>query len=1060
MTAHDESQVAIVRENPAEPENALSDGVETASVHLAARLLEASQSQISHAEKSNAAQLDRMMHDAAGKAFTFAMVDEVFRSHRPEVQASSWRAMLDDYGVPQFFSAIDRGLLRLAARVSRFAPAFVMPLIEKRMRADSARVILNGDSDRLRKHVQRRSQEGFRLNLNHLGEAVLGEQEANRRLEAVLQLIAQPHVNYVSVKISAIFSQINLLAWGNTLEQIKQRLRLLYRAAAHSDCFVNLDMEEYRDLELTLAAFCQVLDEKEFRSLAAGIVLQAYLPDSWDAQQRLVAWSRERVSAGSPPVKLRLVKGANLAMESVEAELHGWNAAPYASKAETDANFRRMLEFGCQQENASVVRLGVASHNLFDVALALVLRDDRQTRDLVEIEMLEGMANQQARVVRDTAGGLLLYAPTVQDQDFLSAMSYLVRRLDENTAPENFLHDLFGLTPGSRKWSQQQQWFLDGWRNRHEVSSESRRSQPHPVRQDDGFQNEPDSDWTQPRIRAALDTAIAGYQRPELPQVPDVDEVHGRAAAAASEWRNTTIAERAEILERAATIMSQGRMETLACLRAEGKKTVAEADAEVSEAVDFANYYARSFRIPDGIAATPLGVVVVTPPWNFPYAIPCGGVLAALMAGNAVVLKPAPEVKHIAWRLVRQLWEAGVPDNVLQFVPCDDGPDGKALLTDSRVDAIVLTGAWQTARMFQQWRPDISLFAETSGKNAMLITARSDREQAVRDLVRSAFFHSGQKCSAASLAIIEAEVYDDPVFQRQLVDAAKSLAVGPATDPVSVITPVIQTPTEVLMRGLTQLDDGEAWLLQPAQPTDDTCLWTPGIRMHVQPGSWFHQNECFGPVLGLMRAPDLEQGIAWQNDTCYGLTAGLQSLDFHEQQIWTDRVQAGNLYINRPITGAIVQRQPFGGWKRSSIGPGAKAGGPNYVSLFSRMTDAAQAESDDECLRVARNSYATAWQDHFSQLHDPSALRCESNVFRYRPCRGVLLRLAEARDADIQRAELAARTCGVHLEISLREQESDEAFANRLSAAAGEFEFLRTVDTPARVSRDASAAGH
>jgi RHH-type proline utilization regulon transcriptional repressor/proline dehydrogenase/delta 1-pyrroline-5-carboxylate dehydrogenase len=279
-------------------------------------------------KKAMRAQLDRMMHDAAGKAFTFAMVDEVFRSHRPEVQASSWRAMLDDYGVPQFFSAIDRGLLRLAARVSRFAPAFVMPLIEKRMRADSARVILNGDSDRLRKHVQRRSQEGFRLNLNHLGEAVLGEQEANRRLEAVLQLIAQPHVNYVSVKISAIFSQINLLAWGNTLEQIKQRLRLLYRAAAHSDCFVNLDMEEYRDLELTLAAFCQVLDEKEFRSLAAGIVLQAYLPDSWDAQQRLVAWSRERVSAGSPPVKLRLVKGANLAMESVEAELHGWNAAP------------------------------------------------------------------------------------------------------------------------------------------------------------------------------------------------------------------------------------------------------------------------------------------------------------------------------------------------------------------------------------------------------------------------------------------------------------------------------------------------------------------------------------------------------------------------------------------------------------------------------------------------------------------------------------------------------------------------------------------------------------
>ncbi len=220
------------------------------------------------------------------------------------------------------------------------------------------------------------------MNLNHLGEAVLGEEEAARRLQTVLNHLKKPEVNYISVKISAIFSQINLLAWDDTLTQIKARLRLLYRAALPDNKFVNLDMEEYRDLALTLAAFRGVLDEEEFQNLSAGVVLQAYLPDSWSAQQELVSWAKKRVEQGGAPIKIRIVKGANLAMEKVEAEMHGWNAAPYSTKAETDANFRRMLEFACHPENAKAARVGVASHNLFDVALGLVLREKFGTREL------------------------------------------------------------------------------------------------------------------------------------------------------------------------------------------------------------------------------------------------------------------------------------------------------------------------------------------------------------------------------------------------------------------------------------------------------------------------------------------------------------------------------------------------------------------------------------------------------------------------------------------------------------------------------------------------------
>jgi RHH-type proline utilization regulon transcriptional repressor/proline dehydrogenase/delta 1-pyrroline-5-carboxylate dehydrogenase len=447
---------------------------------------------------------------------------------------------------------------------------------------------------------------------------------------------------------------------------------------------------------------------------------------------------------------------------------------------------------------------------------------------------------------------------------------------------------------------------------------------------------------------------------------------------------------------------------------------------------------------------TALGVVAIAPPWNFPYAIPCGGVLAALMAGNAVLLKPASETKATAWRLARQLWEAGIPRQVLGFFPVVKEGAGRALITDRRVAAVVLTGACQTARLFLDWRPSLRLFAETSGKNSIILSAQADRDLAVKDLVKSAFSHAGQKCSAASLAILEAEVYDDPAFRAQLLDAAASLPVGPATDPASVVTPLMRPPGEALRRALTTLDAGEEWLLRPRQVGDDPCLWSPGVKLGVRRGSWLHRTECFGPVLGLIRAENLDDAIAIQNDGDFGLTAGLHSLDEEEIARWRDRVAAGNTYVNRAITGAIVQRQPFGGWKHSSFGPGAKAGGPNYVAQFARFEETG----------AGADSYDRWWREYFSRPQDLSALRCEANVFRYVPCRGVILRLEEGDERIVALAQKAAQTCGTRLHLSLGGRESEESLAARLPALAAEAEFLRTVKPPSdALLRAAYAAG-
>lgn len=974
------------------------------------------------------------MDDAPGKAFTFAMVDEVFRSHEPRLAAQRWRGLLAKFGVPSYLPFLDRALLCLGAAASYFVPGLVMKAVAARLRSDSARVILPGEQAPLHKYIANRTGEGFRINLNHLGEAVLGEEEAAHRMQAVLGHLADPAVKYISIKISAIYSQINLIAWDDTLAQIKTRLRELYRAAAVGKKFVNLDMEEYRDLALTIAAFREVLDEPEFHQFTAGIVLQAYLPDSWTAQRELTEWAKARVAAKRAPIKIRLVKGANLAMEKVEAEMHGWHPAAYGSKAETDANFRRMMDYGCQPENAAAARLGVASHNLFDVALAITLREENGVRPWVEIEMLEGMANHQSRAVRDAVGGLLLYAPAVQQADFLSAMAYLVRRLDENTAPENFLRDMFAMQPGSPEWAHQCARFENGWRNRLSVSANSRRTTPAVQPTSFGeFYNEPDSDWTQ----IELPSTVHSWKPATLPEFPSVDVLLNNAKVAQPAWEALGAEARATILNRVAEVMSAQRFETIGCMRAESSKAIIEADVEISEAIDFARYYARTYHAPEGTTAKAVGVVAVVAPWNFPYAIPAGGVLAALMAGNSVVLKPARATTQVAYLLAKQLWEAGVPRNVLQFFPCDD-VTGREFISDPRVDSVVLTGSYETARKFQSWRPSLPLLAETSGKNALVVTGQADRELAIKDLVRSAFGHAGQKCSAASLAILEAEVYDDPMFRRQLRDAAASLSVGPSSDLKSVVTPLVIDSTSKLHRALTTLEPGEEWLLEPRQIGDDPRLWSPGIRLGVQPGSWFHRTECFGPVLGLMRTESLAQAVEWQNGTDYGLTAGIHSLDTAEIAYWKENVHAGNLYVNRPTTGAIVQRQPFGGWKKSCIGPGAKAGGPNYVMNFCHVSDTSQAEPD----------YQAAWENHFSIGHDPSGLRAESNVFRYRPSRGVILRLESRDSATIARAELASRITGAPLSISVRTEESDAEFIAKLPEFAKSAEFLRTTATP------------
>ena len=395
--------------------------------------------------------------------------------------------------------------------------------------------------------------------------------------------------------------------------------------------------------------------------------------------------------------------------------------------------------------------------------------------------------------------------------------------------------------------------------------------------------------------------------------------------------------------------------------------------------------------------------------------------LAALAAGNGVIFKPAPEARRCGSLIHEAILAAGIPPGLVSFVAAEDDAAGRRSVEVG--DAVILTGSSETADLFRSWDLTLPVFAETSGKNAFVITPRADVDLAVQDLVRSAFGHAGQKCSAASMAILVGALADSPRFVRQLVDAVETLEVRLPNDLQANVGPLIGPPNERLERALNQLEPGESWLVEPQLLDEDHQLWRPGVRTGVQPGSWFHRTECFGPVLGLMQAETLDHAIELQNGSEFGLTGGIHSLDPGEVTRWIDAVEVGNAYVNRPITGAIVQRQPFGGWKRSTVGPGAKAGGPNYVAQFGTWHPTTATPDDFEAV----------WANHFTVEHDPTGLTCEANLFRYRALDRIVLRHGPETDpADLELARRAAAVAGVSVIESDAEHEGDEALASRL----------------------------
>lgn len=880
------------------------------------------------------------------------------------------------------------------AGLGRLATKVAAGQIARNLEGMARNFIAGADADSALTALADLRKQGQAFTVDLLGEATVSEAEADTYaakygalLEGLTARTASwpanprldrddrgpiPRVN-VSVKVSAMYSQLDAAAFEASLEPAAARLVPLFLAAKRHGAFLNLDMEQYALKDLTLALFKRVLEDPRLEGFDdAGVVIQAYLRDAEQDLRELARWANKKKRR----VTVRLVKGAYWDYETVHAETEGWPSPVWLDKADSDACFETCADL--MLGNHKVLRSAIGSHNVRSLAHAIASADRyRVPQDGYEIQALYGMAEPIKAACVERGHRVRVYAPI---GELIPGMAYLVRRLLENTSNEGWLRA----------------GFADG-RSMDALLAAPRavgrgpmlREIPPPltpVASPPPFVNEPLRDFGDRACREAFASAVEkvskGLGRALTPLVdgrpieggrvlPSVDPADGetrvgavhlatvadadRAVASAREafpgWRDRPARDRAAVIFGLAAKLRRERDALSALMVREVGKPWREADAGVAEAIDFCEYYGREAlrmaeprlmqRLPgelNHLSYQARGVAVVISPWNFPLAICTGMTAAALVTGNTVVVKPAEQSMVIAERMVRLAHEAGVPTSALHFLPGVGEDVGAHLVRHPDVATIAFTGSravglgiYREAGITHPGQPSVKrVVCEMGGKNAIVVDNDADLDEAVQGVVHSAFGFAGQKCSACSRAIVVADHYD--TFVERVAEATGSLRVGDPVDPATRVGPVIDAESQARLAAAIAAGRRSARLVVGGETRGPGYFVEPTVFADVDPSDPLATDELFGPVLAVMRADDFDHGIELAMSSEYALTGGIYSRSPANIAKARERFRVGNLYINRSITGAIVGRQPFGGFLMS--GGGTKAGGPDYLLNF------------------------------------------------------------------------------------------------------------------------------
>ena len=835
------------------------------------------------------------------------------------------------------------------------------------------------------KTIERLRKEKMAFTIDLLGEAVITESEAQSYLNRYLELMstlsqqsqkwqtvaqideadgkALPKVQ-VSVKLTAFYSQFDALDPQGSQARVSDRIRTVLRHAKEVGSAIHFDMEQYEYKDLTLAILKEILTEEEFCDRTdIGVTLQGYLRDSYDDLQNLIAWAKDRGN----PITVRLVKGAYWDQETINSLQNDWPQPVFNDKEATDANFERMTQL--LLENHEYLYAAIGSHNVRSQARAIAIAETLNIPQRgFEMQVLYGMGDKLAAVLAKRGHRVRIYCPY---GELLPGMGYLIRRLLENTANSSFLRQSMEERPveellaapsldadkGAARDAAEKSVFPNA-ANTDYADAQLRETAQQTLKQVQGELGKTYLPFIDGEYVSTTQTVNSvNPSNPEevigtlgLIDIELADRAIQAAKTAFSGWRRTPASERSTILRNAAEIMERRRNELVAWMLLEVGKPMRECDGEVSEAIDFCRYYANEMERLAGernydLAGEnnryhyqPRGITLVISPWNFPFAIPTGMTVASLVAGNPTLIKPAAVSSVIAAKLAEILIEAGIPKGVFQFVPGKGSTVGTHMVKHPDINTIVFTGSqevgcqiFRDAAILQPGQKHLKrVIAEMGGKNGVIVDESADLDQAVAGVVQSAFSYSGQKCSACSRAIVIESVYD--TFVERLVEAVRSLNVGDAAKPSTQVGPVIDATAQQRIREYIAKGKAESTVAIEMPSPEPGYFVGPVVFTDVKPDDTIAQEEIFGPVLAVIKVKDFDEALEVANGTNYALTGGLYSRTPSHIDRAMDEFEVGNLYINRGITGAIVSRQPFGGFKLSGVG--SKAGGPDYVLQF------------------------------------------------------------------------------------------------------------------------------
>lgn len=810
-------------------------------------------------------------------------------------------------------------------------------------------------------------QMGAAATVDAVGEAVLTESEAGLYVARYLNLLrwqeaAGVHPPHISLKLTALTPRFDPLDADGSERRVLTRLEPLLAEARRLHAAVTIDMEHYEIKPLILRIFLSIAEAWPSADWQPGIALQAYLPETARDIAELARWAR----AKRRRIVVRLVKGAYWDTEVATARQRRWPVPVYLAKAETDAQYERLTRM--LFEARDVIHPAVASHNLRSLAHAIAAaRACGIRREEWEIQMLHGMAEPLARAVAACGPQLRVYVPT---GDLVAGMAYLIRRLLENTAGTSILRQTYAE-------GQDVAVLLAA-----PAAPESAAREPSAP----AFVNTPPTDFSREaerhhfrqaleRVRAqtgrSYRLAIPGMRetaleeqasinpaRPaetlgqiELATTAHAEQAIANAVKAFPAWRDTPAAQRAERLLRAAGILLERRAEFAAWQVLEQAKNWREADADVAEAIDHLRYYAAAMVQLDGWRETrsfpgeinltrfePRGVAAIIAPWNFPLAILAGMTGAALAAGNCAIMKPAASAMIVAHLFHAVLLEAGVPPEVCQLLPGPGAAIGDHLVRHPQVDIIAFTGSRevglailaQASRLAPGQTHLKSVVCEMGGKNAIIVDEDADPDEAVLHVMHSAFGYQGQKCSACSRLIAVGGVHDR--FVARLAAALENHPPGPPEDPQFVFGPLITRAAQQKAQAYLGIGKAEGRLYYQGTAPDEGFYFAPAIFTGIRPHHRLAREEIFAPILAVLRAASFGQALEIALDSDYALTGGVFSRLPEHLRLARERFRVGNLYLNRRITGALVDAQPFGGVKLS--GSGVQAGGPEYLKQF------------------------------------------------------------------------------------------------------------------------------